>query len=120
MWLDGVYMASPFLAEYALRSPEPSLFDDVAKQVLLAEKHLRDPKTGLLYHGWDESKRERWADPKTGTSSQFWGRGMGWYAMAVVDVLEFLPKDHPKRAALLEVLGRLAMAIASVQDPTAG
>ncbi|HEY3595396.1 MAG TPA: glycoside hydrolase family 88 protein [Polyangiaceae bacterium] len=120
MWLDGVYMASPFLAEYAATFHEPALFDDVTKQILLAEKHLRDKKTGLLYHGWDESKHERWADPKTGTSSQFWGRGVGWYAMALVDVLELLPTDHPERAQLRAVLTRLAAAVASVQDRSTG
>jgi len=116
MWLDGVYMASPFLAEYAATFHEPALFDDVARQVLLAERHMRDAATGLLYHGWDERKHERWADPKTGRSPQFWGRAMGWYAMAVVDVLAWLPQEHRQRPAVLGVLKRLAAAIARVQD----
>jgi unsaturated rhamnogalacturonyl hydrolase len=120
MWLDGVYMASPFLAEYAATFHEPALFDDVAKQILLAEKHMRDAKTGLLYHGWDEQKKERWADPKTGRSPQFWGRAMGWYAMAVVDVLEWLPQEHPQQPAVLGVLQRLASAIVRVQDVATG
>ena len=120
MWLDGIYMASPFLAEYAATFHEPRLWDDVAKQILLAEKHMRDAKTGLLYHGWDEQRRERWADPKTGRSSQFWGRAVGWYAMAVVDVLEWLPREHPQRKAVLAVLQRLASAIARVQDGPTG
>ena len=67
---------------------------------------MRDVKTGLLYHGWDEQKQERWADPRTGRSSQFWGRATGWYAMAVVDVLEWLPQGHPQRQAVLAVLQR--------------
>ena len=120
MWLDGVYMASPFLAEYAATFHEPTLFDDVAKQILLAEEHMRDASTGLLYHGWDEQKKERWADPKTGRSPQFWGRAMGWYTMAVVDVLEWLPQEHPQRQAILGVLERLAPAIARVQDRATG
>jgi unsaturated rhamnogalacturonyl hydrolase len=120
MWLDGIYMASPFLAQFANVFDEPAALDDVAAQILLAEKHMRDTKSGLLYHGWDESKTQGWADPKTGRSPQFWGRAMGWYAMAVVDVLEQLPKNHPKRAAVLGVLKRLAEAIASVQDKATG
>jgi unsaturated rhamnogalacturonyl hydrolase len=120
MWLDGVYMASPFLAEYALTFAEPAALDDAAKQVLLAEKHLRDPKTGLLYHGWDETRSERWANPKTGTSSQFWGRSVGWYAMAVVDILELMPEHHPQRAALRAVLDRLSRALLAVQDKPTG
>jgi unsaturated rhamnogalacturonyl hydrolase len=120
MWLDGVYMASPFLAEFASVFKEPSAFDDVATQILLAEKHMRDPKTGLLYHGWDESKEQRWANPRTGTSSQFWARSMGWYAMAVVDVLDWMPRNQPRRPQILAVLRRLATAIASVQDKASG
>jgi unsaturated rhamnogalacturonyl hydrolase len=120
MWLDGVYMASPFLAEYAATFHEPALFDEAARQIVLAERHLRDAKTGLLYHGWDARKEQRWADPRTGRSSQFWGRAMGWYAMAIVDVLEWLPTNHPQRKTVLGVLQRLAVAIARVQDRATG
>ena len=120
MWLDGVYMASPFLAQFAAVFNEPSALDDAALQILAAETHMRDPKSGLLFHGWDETKEQRWANPKTGTSSQFWGRAMGWYAMGIVDVLEFMPKAHPQRPAILAVLRRLATAIASVQDRNSG
>jgi len=120
MWLDGVYMAAPFLAQYAAVFHEPATFDQVADEVLLAEKHLRDPNTGLLYHGWDESHAQRWANPKTGTSATFWARGMGWYSMALVDVLDQMPKDHPKRRAVLGVLRRLAAAVTAVQSKTTG
>jgi unsaturated rhamnogalacturonyl hydrolase len=120
MWLDGVYMASPFLAEYAATFGEPALFDDVARQILLAEEHMRDERTGLLYHGWDAQKAQRWADPRTGRSSQFWGRAMGWYAMAIVDVLEWLPETHAQRKAVLGVLERLAAGIARAQDASTG
>jgi len=120
MWADGVYMASPFLAHFAAVFGDAAALDDAIKQVLLAETHLRDARTGLLYHGWDESKSERWANPATGRSSQFWGRGVGWYAMAVADVLAEMPAHHPKRAAVAGVLGRLATAIVAVQDPASG
>ena len=120
MWADGVYMASPFLAQYAAAFGEPAALDEAVKQVLLAETHLRDPKTGLLFHGWDESKKERWANPATGLSPQLWGRGDGWYAMAVVDVLAEMPKDHPRRKDVLGVLHRLARAIVAVQDEPTG
>ena len=117
MWLDGIYMASPFLAQYAEVFHETSLFDEVAHQILLMEKHARDPRTGLLYHGWDETRSQRWANPATGLSSQFWGRAMGWYAMAVVDVLDFFPEDHAQRKELVALFQRLAEAIQKVQDP---
>ena len=120
MWLDGIYMASPFLAEYGVTFAEPAAVDEAARQVLLAERHLRDPKTGLLYHGWDETRSERWANPKTGTSSQFWGRSVGWYAMALVDILEILPENQPRRAELRAVLERLSRAIIAVQDKPTG
>jgi unsaturated rhamnogalacturonyl hydrolase len=120
MWLDGLYMGEPFYAEYAETFNEPEAFDDIAKQFILMETHARDPKTGLLYHGWDESKQQRWADKTTGRSPNFWGRAMGWYAMALVDTLEHFPADHPKRAELLAILSRLAAAVEKYQEPKSG
>lgn len=120
MWLDGLYMGEPFYAEYAATFHEDAAFDDIAKQFILMELHSRDAKTGLLYHGWDESKQQRWADPATGHSLNFWARAMGWYAMALVDTLEYFPKEHPQRAALLKILTRLAVAIEKYQEPKSG
>src|SRR5215212_6347049 len=120
MWLDGLYMGEPFYAEYAATFGEPEAFDDIAKQFILMETHARDAKTGLLYHGWDESKKQRWADPSTGRSPNFWGRAMGWYAMALVDSLEHFPANHPKRAELIAILGRLAAAVEKYQEPKSG
>jgi len=120
MWLDGLYMAEPFYAEYATTFNEGDTFDDIAKQFVLMEAHSRDAKTGLLYHGWDESKQQRWADPATGHSPNFWGRAMGWYAMALVDTLDYFPRQHPKRAELLSILNRLAIAVIKYQDPQSG
>jgi unsaturated rhamnogalacturonyl hydrolase len=120
MWLDGLYMAEPFYAKYAREFQEPKDFDDIAQQFILSEKHLRDPKTGLLYHGWDESKTEKWADPVSGHSQEFWARGMGWYAMALVDTLDNFPADHPQRAQLIAILNRLADALAKQQDAKSG
>jgi unsaturated rhamnogalacturonyl hydrolase len=120
MWLDGIYMAEPFYAEYAKRFNQPAIFDDVARQFILLNQHARDPKTGLLYHAWDESKRERWANKTTGCSANFWGRAMGWYAMALVDVLDYFPKENPKRDSLINILKQLAVAVTKVQDPATG
>jgi unsaturated rhamnogalacturonyl hydrolase len=120
MWLDGLYMAGPFYAEYAQTFDEPAGFDDVTHQLILAEAKMRDPHTGLLYHAWDESREQRWANPKTGCSPHFWGRGMGWYAMALADVLDFLPDDHPHRPDLVTSLARLVEAVARVQDRATG
>ena len=120
MWLDGLYMGQPFFAEYAATFGEREAFDDIARQFVLMERHSRDAKTGLLYHGWDESRQQRWADPSTGRSPHFWGRAMGWYAMALVDTLEHFPADHPRRGELLAILGRLAVAVEKYQEPRSG
>ena len=120
MWLDGVYMAEPFYAEYAKRFNTPEAFDDIATQFTLLEKHTHDPKTGLLYHAWDESKKEKWANKITGCSPNFWGRSVGWYAMALVDVLDYFPKDNPERDSLISILKKLSFAVKNVQDPQTG
>jgi unsaturated rhamnogalacturonyl hydrolase len=120
MWLDGLYMGEPFYAEYAATFHDDAAFDDIAKQFIFMERHARDDKTGLLYHGWDESRKQRWADPQTGRSPNFWGRAMGWYAMALVDTLDYFPKKHPQRAELIAILNRVARAVAKYQEPRSG
>ena len=120
MWLDGLYMGEPFYAEYAATFHEDADFDDIARQFMLMELHARDAKTGLLYHGWDESKKQRWANQQTGQSPNFWGRAMGWYAMALVDTLDYFPKDHPQRNSLIAILKRLAQAVDKYQDRKTG
>jgi unsaturated rhamnogalacturonyl hydrolase len=120
MWLDGLYMAEPFRAEYAKLSHHPEDFADITHQFELIEQHARDPKTGLLYHGWDASKQERWANKQTGVSSEFWARGMGWYMMALVDTLDSYPEHDPGRAKLLYILRRDANAVARFQDKKTG
>ena len=120
MWLDGLYMGEPFYAEYAATFHEDAAFDDIAKQFIWMETHSRDAKTGLLYHGWDESKQQRWANKQTGLSPEFWARAIGWYAMALVDTLDYFPENHPQRPALIAILNRLAPAIEKYQQPKSG
>jgi unsaturated rhamnogalacturonyl hydrolase len=120
MWLDGLYMAEPFYAEYASTFHHPEAFADITHQFVLLDQHARDPKTGLLYHGWDESKQERWADKQAGLSSQFWARAMGWHMMALVDTLSYYPKDDPGRKQLIALLERDAEAVARFQDKDSG
>ncbi|UCS94990.1 glycoside hydrolase family 88 protein [Echinicola marina] len=120
MWLDGAYMGTPFLMQYAKEFNQPKDFDEAVLQLELMEKHLRDPKTGLLYHGWDESRFQAWADPETGRSPNVWGRAMGWYAMAVVDALDFLPEEHYGKVVLKGILQRLASAVSRYQDKESG
>ena len=120
MWCDGLYMTSPFYAEYAQMFKQTKDFDDVANQFIWSEKHFRDTKTGLLYHGWDESKNQKWANPETGRSPEVWTRAMGWYAVGLTEVLDYLPKNHPKRAILIAILQRLAPVFAKYQDVASG
>jgi unsaturated rhamnogalacturonyl hydrolase len=120
MWLDGLYMGEPFYAEYSKAFDEPQNFDDIANQFIWMEKHARDAKTGLLYHGWDESKEQKWANKTTGTSPNFWDRALGWYVMGLLDVLDTFPKDHPKRPELIAIFQRLMPAIVKYQDPKEG
>jgi unsaturated rhamnogalacturonyl hydrolase len=120
MWLDGLYMAEPFRAEYAKLSHHPEEFADITKQFVLMEEHARDPKTGLMYHGWDAAKQEHWADKETGDSPNFWARGMGWYMMALVDTLDYYPEGDPGRATLVAILRREALAVRHYQDAKTG
>ncbi len=124
MWLDGVYMAEPFHAKYAktyMQDEEATkMYDKIVLQFDLIEKYSRDPKTGLYFHGWDESKAQKWADKTTGLSQNFWSRGMGWYGMALVDVLDDLPESHPGRERILNYLKQYAEAIVKYQDEATG
>ncbi len=120
VWLDGLYMGQPFYAEYAKWAKQDSVFDDIARQFINVERHTRDAKTGLLYHGWDESKEQKWADKKTGTSPHFWGRALGWFGVALVDVLDHFPQDHPGRDSIIKILNRFAKAVTKVQDAGSG
>jgi len=120
MWLDGAYMGAPFYAEYNQRNGDYESFDDVALQLKLMFEYMRDPGTGLLYHGWDQSKTQSWANPETGLSPNFWGRAMGWYAMAIVDVLDYFPENHPQHDDLTIILEELVEALEKYQDEESG
>lgn len=124
MWLDGLYMGEPFYAHYTKEfskgTDAEKAYNDIVNQFDLIQKHLLDKKTGLLYHAWDESREQQWADKKTGLSPNFWSRAMGWYGMAMVDVLDYLPKSHPGRAKLLSYLKSYVDAVIKVQDHETG
>jgi len=120
MWLDGIYMASPFLAQYAKEFNAPEWFDTVTHQIKLIYSKTLDPASGLLLHAWDESRTQKWCDPATGKSKYPWSRAMGWYTMAIADVLNFLPEDHPDRDSILTILRSTCDALLKVRDPKTG
>ncbi len=116
MWLDGLYMGAAYFAQYEAELGNGENFDDIIHQFELIYVKTIDPETGLLYHAWDESKQMGWADKETGRSPNFWSRAMGWYMMALVDVLDYIPSDHEGRDILIQQLNELSEALAKVQD----
>lgn len=117
MWLDGIFMASPFMAQYGAEFNEPIWIDEAVRQITLIYPRTLEPKTGLLYHGWDESRQQGWSNLETGQSPNYWSRAMGWYTMAIVDVLDFLPLDHPRRQEVIDILHAVSEALLKVRDP---
>lgn len=120
MWLDGIFMASPYLAQYGATFGEPPLQDEAVKQILLIARKTHDPATGLYYHGWDESREQKWANRETGCSPNFWSRSIGWYGAAIVDVLDYLPQETAGRDSVVQILQGLAQAMVKYQDPQSG
>ena len=115
MWLDGLFTGTTFYARYAAYKPEPEAWSDVARQFLIIDAHTRKAN-GLNHHGWDESRQMGWSDSITGCSPETWGRAEGWYLMALVDVLELMPKDHSDREALVNALNRVVITLSEFQD----
>ncbi|MBE6287374.1 MAG: glycoside hydrolase family 88 protein [Mediterranea massiliensis] len=115
MWLDGLYMASPFMAQFGQEFSKPEWIDEAVKQFRLCHKHTYDAETGLYHHAWDESKSQRWANPETGHSPNFWGRSIGWWFMAMVDVLDFIPEAHAGRADIIGYIRGLAETLPRYQ-----
>ena len=120
MWLDGLYMGQPFYAEYAYRNNRVNDYADIINQFVTVARHNYDPKTDLYRPACDVSTREKWADKTTGWSQHCWGRAMGWYAMACVDVLDFIPEHEAGRESVIEILNKLAAQIKRTQDPATG
>ncbi len=120
MWLDGIYMASPFYAEYAFRNSQPKDYEDVIRQFILIANHTYDPANDVYRHACDVSRKEKWADKVTGQSEHAWGRAMGWYAMAFVDALEFIPKHEAGRDSMIAVFTKLAGQMKRLQDKKTG
>ncbi len=128
MWLDGLYMGAAFYAEYlSLFAPDDdAAWSDIASQFITIHSHTYDSEKSLNYHGWSAKPSDAssfWAnakDPFMGCSKEFWGRGMGWYAAALVDVLGMMPHDHPDYAAIVNIFNQVAEGICRWQDPDSG
>ena len=124
VWLDGFYMALPFYAEYTRRyapkEQKDSLFADIVHQFVAGAENTYDPATGLYRHAWDESRSMFWCDPQTGLSDHAWGRATGWFAIALVEVLDYLPEKHPGRQALIDQLNYILKVLPKWADPETG
>ena len=119
LWLDGVYMGMPFLAGVGVLENDDRKIEEAVREFSIARSHLRDPQTGLYYHAWDEAKQQPWADPETGRSHNVWARGLGWYAMALVDILDVIPHEKTElRAPLVAIIPELADTLVQTQDST--
>lgn len=121
LWLDGMYMSMPFLVRYGKAFGETTYTcDEAAQQLLIYAKHLNDPQSGLMFHAYDESGKQPWADPVTHHSAFFWCRAIGWFGMALIEVLEIMPHHHPHRKELIGLVSQLTSAYAKYQDPATG
>lgn len=120
MWLDGLYMAGPFMTEYGIRYQRPDMIDEVVFQAALMREKTRDEKTGLWKHAWDYERIEEWADPVTGKSPEFWGRSMGWVPVALLQEAELLPEDSEARKKQAAIACELLQALLPWQDPKSG
>lgn len=120
MWMDGAYMAGPLSVMYSKFSGDPTLRERAIKQIFIMNDYMLDKKTGLYFHGWDPSKEMAWADKETGLSSQIWGRAVGWYAVAILDILDYIPEDHPAVERLKQIEADLLEALVKYQDEETG
>lgn len=120
VWLDGIFMGLPFRVLTASQLYDTheatAIYDDAVEQVKKTYLRTLDEQTGLNRHAWDETHEMFWADKETGLSQHCWGRAQGWYTMALVELLEALPSDYPRRDEIIEILVRCFDSILKWQD----
>ncbi|KAL4904219.1 hypothetical protein BDW74DRAFT_33013 [Aspergillus multicolor] len=122
MWLDGLYMASNFYAQWTawFEPGNVTAWDDIIRQYDLIEAHTRDNETGLLFHGYDASGVAVWADPITGAAPHVWSRAVGWYFISLLELLEYFPKSHAGYKRTVSRFQSLARAVKNSQDASGG
>lgn len=124
MWLDGLYMGEPFYAEYVVRNfSDSERFEDfkadIVNQFVTVAGHTFDPATGLYRHACDVSREMFWCDPTTGQSAHAWGRALGWYAMAIVETLQYLGVDQTTRP-MVDILENIYETLPRYASPQSG
>lgn len=118
VWLDGIYMAQPFAALYEKHFGNGD-YSDVIRQIETVRYRMRDEATGLYYHGYDASRSAFWCDKETGLSASFWLRAIGWFSVALADLMEILPAGEA-REKLAPIFTRLMADVARCADPATG
>lgn len=118
VWLDGLYMMQPFYTRYETERNKMQNYSDIVRQFKNVYELMKDPKTGLYYHGYDSSKTMFWADPKTGLSKNFWLRSLGWFTVALIDVFEYMDEQmFDERHTIMQIFKETIDSILKVQDP---
>lgn len=110
IWSDDLFMSSAFLVRYATLSHDQTYLEEAVRQVIAYDRYLRDPESGLMYHGWNDSLKRH--------VGAFWGRANGWFAWAVSEVLVRLPASHPQFETIRQIHRRHLEALAELQAPS--
>ena len=129
VWLDGIFMGLPFrcltapittTTKGAKKGDIIKIYDDAVNQLKITYERTLDKKTGLNRHAYDETRKMFWADKETGLSQHCWGRAQGWYSMALIEVLDVLPENYPRRQEVLDLLKKDLDAVIKWQDHKTG
>jgi unsaturated rhamnogalacturonyl hydrolase len=118
VWLDGIYMAHPFNALYRTRFGDGDC-SDIVRQITTVRQRMYSEEKGLYFHGYDASKTAFWADPETGCSKSFWLRSIGWFSVALADLMEIIPEGED-RAKLVPIFTELMENLRKYADPDTG
>jgi rhamnogalacturonyl hydrolase YesR len=119
-WVDGLFMGQIFLARYGKTIGDSEYaFNEVVKQITTVAE-VCQKENGLLWHGWDESKKASWADKTTGLAPEVWSEGLGWYAVLLADVFDYLPEEHPGYSKVFAIHQKLCKGLKDVQDQKTG
>ena len=117
IWLDGLYMAQPFYMEYETKYDGKSKYNDILEQFRNVRKYLYNEEKGLSYHAYDEAKIQPWCNKETGCSPNFWLRSMGWYLMALIDVMDAMSEEiYEQYRELQEIFKESVKGILQYQD----
>jgi len=118
VWLDGLYMAQPYAALYEKYFGSGD-YSDIVHQIDTVHLHMRDAKTGLYYHGYDASRTAFWCDKDSGLSQNFWLRAIGWFSVALADLVDILPSGE-ERNRICGVFSELMEDVSKFSDPESG